>query len=127
MGVTCPLPGLTEAQTESMRTLRLKTIKDTQPLRNQLEEKRARLRTLSTADNPDAKAINKTIDDMAALRADIQKIRAARLQEFRKLLTDEQRILFDARIANPKLINKASAKKPYYRNSSYCPGCPSKK
>ena len=55
------------------------------------------MRTLTTAESPDMKAINKLIDENAKLRADLAKQRAANHQEFRKILTEEQRIKFDSR------------------------------
>lgn len=91
------LPDLTDAQKESMKTIRLKTMKATQPLKNELMEKKAHLTTLTTAEKADQKAINKQIDEISTLRASIQKMKAESHQEIRSLLTDEQRILFDAR------------------------------
>jgi len=91
------LPGITQEQLDKIDALHVEKLKENQQLRNQLNEKRARLRTLSTADQPDSKAIDVTIDEMAALRAAIQKNNMAKTQEIRKLLTDEQRVIFDAR------------------------------
>lgn len=89
------LPGITPEQTEQIDALRLKGMKQTQQLRNELGEKQARLRTLSTSDKPDQNTINKTIDEIAAIKANIQKNRMATHQEIRKLLNDDQRIVFD--------------------------------
>jgi Spy/CpxP family protein refolding chaperone len=96
-GFCSNLPGVTQEQLEKIDALHVENLKENQQLRNQLNEKRARLRTLSTADQPDSKAIDATIDEMAALRATIQKNNMAKTQEIRKLLTDEQRVMFDAR------------------------------
>ena len=96
-GFCSNLPGITQEQLDKIDALHVEKLKENQQLRNQLNEKRARLRTLSTADQPDSKAIDATIDEMAALRATIQKNNMARMQEIRQLLTDEQRVVFDAR------------------------------
>lgn len=88
---------LTDQQIEKMDALKLKTLKETQKLKNEIAEKQARLHTLSTADKADMNAINKTIDEISVLRAGIQKIHMAQRQEVRKLLSDDQRIIFDAR------------------------------
>ncbi len=88
---------LSDQQIEKIDALKLKTLKETQKLRNGIAEKQARLRTLSAEDNADMKAINNTIDEMSVLRAGIQKIHMAQHQEIRKLLTEDQRIIFDSR------------------------------
>lgn len=91
---------LTPEQDTKISELRTKHLKEVTPLRNELGEKRARLRTLQSADKPDLKEINKTIDEMAAIRANIQKKGAAHRAEVSSLLTDEQRVLFNARKGN---------------------------
>lgn len=96
-GICRNLPGITQEQSDKMDAIRLQSMKENQQLRNQLGEKQAQLRTLKTAEQPDMNAINKTIDEMAALRAGMHKNQVAKHQEIRKLLTEEQRILFDSR------------------------------
>ncbi len=91
------LPDLTDAQKDQMKAIHIKGMKATQPLKNAIMEKRAHLNTLSSADKADIKAINKQIDDISVLQASIKKVRAANKQEIRSLLTDEQRVIFDAR------------------------------
>ena len=88
---------LTEDQRSQMKSLRLKLQQEMLPIRNQLGENRARFRTLSTAENADMKAINKLIDGNSQLTANIAKLRASNHQAVRKLLTEEQRIIFDSR------------------------------
>jgi len=90
---------LSEAQQEKIKELHLKTQKEAIQPNNQLNENRAKMRTLSTADKPDMKAINSLIDESAKVQADLQKMRAANHQEVRAMLTDEQRIIFDS---NPR-------------------------
>jgi periplasmic protein CpxP/Spy len=88
---------LTEAQINQMKNMRLKMMQATLPIRNQLGENRARLRTLSTAENVDMRAIDKIIDSNSQLKGKMTKIWAANHQAVRKLLTEEQRIIFDSR------------------------------
>jgi len=88
---------LSDEQQTKAEALRLNMHKAALPIKNQLGENRAKMRTLTTADNPDMKAINKLIDQNAALRAELEKLRAASHQDFRKLLTEEQRVKFDTR------------------------------
>ena len=54
------------------------------------------MRTLQSAEKPDLNAINKLIDEMAAVRAQIQKKAAAHKVEVASLLTDEQKVYFNA-------------------------------
>jgi len=88
---------LTDEQQTEMKGLRLKLQQEALPLRNKLGENRARLRTLSSAETADLKAINKLIDSNSQLTGNMAKLRAANHQEVRSLLTDEQRIIFDSR------------------------------
>ena len=88
---------LTEDQQAQMKSLHLKLQQEMLPIRNKLGENRARFRTLSTAENADMKAINKLIDTNSQLSASMVKLQAANQQAVRKLLTEEQRIIFDSR------------------------------
>jgi Spy/CpxP family protein refolding chaperone len=88
---------LTPEQDAQIAELRTNHLKEVTPLRNELGEKRARLRTLQSTDKPDLNAINKTIDEMGAIRTNIQKKGAAHRAEVSSLLTDVQRVNFNAR------------------------------
>lgn len=85
----------TEEQREQMKALRLETTKEIQPLRNELNELKARQRTLTTAEKADMNAINGNISKMSAIQAEIQMVRAKQHQEIRSMLSEEQRIKFD--------------------------------
>ena len=91
------LLNLTDEQDAKITELRTKHLQEVTPLRNQLNEKRARLRTLQSDSNPDLNAINKTIDEMGELRTQIQKKGAAHRAEVASQLTDEQKVLFNSR------------------------------
>lgn len=88
---------LTADQQEQVDQLYLENQKEMLPLRNDLREKQARLRTLNTAANYDQNAVNSLIDEIGEVRTDMMKKRAGHRQEIRSLLTDEQRIIFDTR------------------------------
>ena len=90
------IPNLTEEQKGKMKALRLDMQKSKLPIENELREKKARMRTLSTADNPDMKAINKLIEEMGDLKVKLGKLKASHHQEVRKQLTEEQRVFFDS-------------------------------
>lgn len=90
------IPDLTEKQEAQIRELRTAYMKATLPLKNQLMEKEARLHTLSTAEKVNMKEINNIIEEIGTLKTAIMKKQAAHHQEVRTLLTEEQRLFFDA-------------------------------
>ena len=104
------IAGLNEEQKKKMKEIHLRTEKDLMPLQNQVAEKRAHLKTLSTSDKPNMEEVNKTIDEMMVLKGSILKKEAASRQEIRSMLTDEQRIRFDKK--KPGRGSKQVIKKP---------------
>lgn len=101
---------LSEDQRKKMKEIHLRTQKEITPLKNQVGEKKARLKTLTSADQPDMNEINKTIDEMSALKAEMQKKRLASRMEIRALLTEEQRLQFDAREGRMRKAGKKAHK-----------------
>jgi Spy/CpxP family protein refolding chaperone len=89
------ISNLTADQKKKMAELRTQLKKEILPLKNQLGEKKAKMRTLETADKADLQAINALIDEIQSLHGKIQKLQASNRQEIRKMLTPEQRVDFD--------------------------------
>jgi Spy/CpxP family protein refolding chaperone len=90
------IPDLTDEQKEQIKDIRVESMEEMLTLKNKLGEKAARLRTLQTAAKANMSEINKAIEDIGKLRTEMMKLKAASHQEIRSLLTDEQRIFFDA-------------------------------
>jgi len=90
------MPDLSEQQQEQIKALRVKHMEAMKPLRNELGEKKARLRTLTTADKVNMTEVNKVIDDIGKMQTQLMKLKEQHRQEIRKLLNDEQRVMFDA-------------------------------
>ena len=88
---------LSDEQKEQMKDLRVAFMADTKDEKNALNEKRAKLRTLTTVDKVNANAVNGLVDEMASIRATITKKRLANMQKVRSILTEEQRTMFDAK------------------------------
>lgn len=88
---------LTEKQEEKIKKLRTERLKVLLPLQNELAEKEAQLHTLSTAEKVDMKKIYKMIEEIGAIKIQMMKERATYHQDIRKLLTEEQRLVFDMR------------------------------
>ncbi len=95
-GYYCRIPNLTDDQQKKLNDLRTKHLKEVTPLKNELNEKVARLRTLESADKQDIDAINKTIDDISALKAKLMKKRVSHRAEVSQILTDDQKVYFNA-------------------------------
>jgi len=94
--------GFTDDQKKQMKDLQFKQDKQLLPIENQIKEKKAHLQTLRTADKADMNEINKTIEEIGKLKIEKMKIREAGIQDFRKILTDEQRLRFDTQRKNFK-------------------------
>lgn len=91
------ITGLTDDQKEKIDKIHLNLSKQILPIQNQLDEKKAHLKTLNSAEKPDMAKINATIDEIGGLKTDIMKKRVAARQDIRAQLTEEQRIEFDSR------------------------------
>lgn len=95
-GICKGIPDLTEEQEAKFEKYRVTHMKAMNNYRNELDQKRAELRTLESADKPDMAAINKKIEEIADTKENMMKERAKHLQNLRAELTEEQRVYFDA-------------------------------
>lgn len=91
------IPDLTDDQKKKIDDLQVAHLKEVNQTKALLHEKQAHLRTLQVADKPDNAAINKTIDEITALKNDLMKKHEAHRQAIRSLLTDKQKVVFDAK------------------------------
>ena len=87
---------LDDSQREAIQKIQSERLKESTQTRNQLNEKYAKLEALQTSDKPDMNEINKMIDEISGLQAKEMKAQAESRQKIRGLLTEEQRILYDA-------------------------------
>jgi Spy/CpxP family protein refolding chaperone len=94
-GGNCDKLNLTAEQKTQIEKLKTAHMKEMIGLKNQLQEKKAHLHTVSTVDKVDMVEVNKTIDEIGALKTEMMKKKEAHKQEVRKLLTEEQRLKFD--------------------------------
>lgn len=94
-GQKCKIADLTADQQTKIDELKTAMMKDMLSYKNQIAEKKAHLKTLAMADQADMTAINKTVDELYALKAELAKKKEAHIQEVRKVLTPEQRLQFD--------------------------------
>ncbi len=94
MGIT---PPLTAEQKEKIAVMRIDHQKGTIDLRADLQKKELDLRTLMMAEKPNEKKIHAVIEEMGALKTQLQKQRVSHGLKVRELLTPEQRASWKAR------------------------------
>ena len=90
------IPDLSKEQVQKIKSLQIEMMKQITPLKAELQELKAHLRTLSIAEKVDHEMIDKTIDKIGSLQTKMMKIHAKFRQEIRSVLSDEQRIVFDS-------------------------------
>ncbi len=90
------IPDLTEEQKEKIETLKINHMEKMMPMKNEMGEKQARLKTLTTAEKVNMSEVNKLIESIGSLCTKIMKLQAQHRQDVRELLTDKQRVIFDA-------------------------------
>ncbi len=93
----CPnIPNLTEEQSQQITELRTAHLKEMQTYRDQIDINRAQYRALMRGDRADMGAIDANIDQRAEIRSQMERKQASHHQAIRSLLTEEQRVWFDA-------------------------------
>lgn len=104
----CPnIPNLTEEQSEQISELRTAHLSEMQSFRDQIDVNRAEHRALMRGGGT-LDEINSNIDERANVRSLMEKKRAAHLQSIRNLLTEEQRVWFDAADTRPGAFMRAA-------------------
>lgn len=96
----CAYMQLSEDQLAQVTKLQLTLTEKNLPLRNDLNVMRATMQGLRIGNNQNLKDISNLIDDMSATQAKIRKNTAKHQLAVRALLTDDQKVMFDARQGN---------------------------
>ncbi len=89
-------PELTEEQKSQIEEINLETLKEVQPLRDELQVNNAELNTLVKKDDPDMDAISKLVEENSGIRTRIQMLNIEGRIKIRSLLTEDQKVRFDA-------------------------------
>ncbi len=89
------MPAFTEAQQERMQEIRSGFDEERVELVNRIKVMHLEMRDLMTGDNPDFGKLERMIDDISGERAEMMKIRIRQHVAVRKILTDDQKVLFD--------------------------------
>ncbi len=109
------IPDLTDSQIEKIKVLKTTHMKTVLPVKNEIGEKEAKLRTLMSAENVDMSKVNSLIDEISVKKAFMKKDGVKMAIEIRKILTEEQRVFFDMRMSSKKGCRKGGKG---YGNSS---------
>jgi len=105
---------LTEDQKEQIKTMHLTHVKDVQPLKDEVKINRAKINALLNNDDPDMKQIVSLVEANGKLLTQIQVKGIEQKINVRSLLTDEQKIIFDA---HSEKTGKRRAMAQHYRHS----------
>ncbi len=93
---------LTEDQKAEIKAVHLSQMKETQPLTDEVNINRAKLKAAMHKDNPDMKEIVSLVESNAKILTDIQVNKIEAQIKVRTLLTEEQKVIFDTRSNNTK-------------------------
>ena len=88
---------LTEDQQKQMAELKAKLQEETLNINNLVKEKLAHIKTLIDMENRDVKDLDKTIDELSALKGDLIKKGIAHRDAVKKILTPEQMKIWDVK------------------------------
>lgn len=88
-------PQFTPEQQKQMAEFRLSLQKEMIQIDNQLNEKKAQLKTLEQVEKPDMKRVYAKIDEITGLQNQKMKVMATHKNNVRSILTEEQRVKFD--------------------------------
>lgn len=112
VGIENKIPNLTTDQKAKIQAFRIDHMKVVTPIQNAIKEKKAHLNTITSTDKPDMVDVNKTIDEISKLNGDLMKSRIAHQNQIRSILTDEQKVYFNAHIGSGKgMMNKGNMQK----------------
>jgi len=89
------MPAFTEQQQEKMQEIRSSFDEERVELVNRMKVMHLEMRDLVTGDNPDFGKLERMIDDISSQRAEMMKMRIRQHVAVRKILTDDQKVLFD--------------------------------
>lgn len=93
------IPNLTEEQQEQIKAFRLDHAKTTLPIRNQVNELEAKLKTLTSADELNKNEVGRVIDNLSDLKAELMKQRVAHMEDVKSVLTEEQKVVLNNQIS----------------------------
>ena len=97
---------LTEEQRKSFREINSNHLSVTKPLKKEMKKKKLEMQLEKMEDKIDVSTVNKLIDEISDLEAEMRKSEFSRNLEIRSLLDDEQQIRLDRMMQMRKQMKK---------------------
>ena len=97
---------LTDEQRKSFREINSNHLSVTKPLKKEMKKKKLEMQLEKMEDKIDVTTINKLIDEISDLEAEVRKTEFSRNLEIRSLLDDEQQIRLDRMMQRRKEMKK---------------------
>ena len=97
---------LTDDQRKSFREINLNHLSVTKPLKKEMMKKKLEMQLEKMEDKIDVSTVNKLIDEISDLEAEMRKSEFSRNLEIRSLLDDEQQIRLDRMMQMRKQMKK---------------------
>lgn len=91
-----------EEQKDQMQELRIAHLKDTKSLRDEAEVLRMKQRQMMTSENPDKNMLVSNVNDLSKIQTQLAKKRFDNRLEMRKILDEDQLVLFLSHSGNRK-------------------------
>ena len=97
---------LTEEQRKSFKEINSKHLSQVKPIKKEMMKKKLEMQLEKMEDKIDISSVNKLIDEISDLEAELRKSEFSRNLEFRSLLDDEQEMRFERLMQRRKMEQK---------------------
>ncbi len=101
------LLNLTDEQRKSFKEINSKHLSVVQEIKKEMTKKKLEMQLEKMEDKIDISLVNKLIDDLSDLEAELRKSEFSRNLEIRYLLDDEQEVRFERIMQRKKMMEKA--------------------
>ena len=105
------VPDLTDGQKAEIKVIHITRMKEIQPLADEVKINRAKINAAMHKENPDMKVIVSLVEANGKLLTDIQVKKIECGNKVRSLLTDEQKVIYDAH-SGQRQSHRAIARHP---------------
>ena len=97
---------LSEEQRKSFKEINSKHLSDVKPIKKEMMKKKLEMQLEKMEDKIDISSVNKLIDEISDLEAELRKSEFSRNLEIRSLLNDEQEMRFERMMQRKKMMEK---------------------
>lgn len=96
------IPNLTEEQKTQLKAFRIALEKETLPLKNEVQELEAKLKTLMSQDEVKTQEAGRVIDEISDLKSSMMKKKIKHTAQIKSILDDEQKVFFNKHLTERK-------------------------